>query len=282
MKVLVTGATGFIGRHLIPILKNQGHDILLTARQGPDKDDPLARLGVQFIPFDMLNPGGVVPEAFTRVDAVVHLAWPGLPNYRGLFHIENNLPASYRLIKHLIAGGVSRVLVAGTCFEYGMRNGELSEDMLAQPDNPYAIAKDMLRKQLEQLISERHFSFKWVRLFYMHGKGQNPSSLLAQLDAAIDRGDPAFDMSGGEQIRDYLPVGEVARRLARILDSDLVGIFNCCSGQPISVRRLVETRIAQRGATISLNLGRYPYSPLEPFAFWGSVDKTRRLFDSLP
>jgi dTDP-6-deoxy-L-talose 4-dehydrogenase (NAD+) len=104
----------------------------------------------------------------------------------------------------------------------------------------------------------------------MYGQGQHPNSLLAQLDQAIDRGDESFDMSGGEQLRDYLPVTEVAARLVALAEhSELSGPINICSGAPISIRRLVENRIAERNANITLNLGHYPYPDYEAMAFWG-------------
>lgn len=108
----------------------------------------------------------------------------------------------------------------------------------------------------------------------MYGRGQNPDSLLAQLDSAIDRGDKCFNMSGREQLRDFLPVGEVTRRIANLaeqVDSD--GIYNCCSDVPISVRALVEKRIHKKNAKIELNLGFYPYPDYEPMAFWGDAAK---------
>lgn len=103
----------------------------------------------------------------------------------------------------------------------------------------------------------------------MYGKGQNPKSILAQLDAAIDRHDITFNMSGGEQLRDYLPVEEVAKQLLQIFRGDKNGTVNVCSGKPISIRRLVEQRIQERNSSIRMNLGYYPYPEFEPMAFWG-------------
>ena len=95
-----------------------------------------------------------------------------------------------------------------------------------------------------------------------------------QLDAAIDQGAAIFNMSGGEQLRDYIAIEEAARLLVLILECPkLTGIINCCSGTPISVRRLVENRIAERKASIELNLGYYPYPDYEPMAFWGNRGK---------
>ncbi|MDD3573912.1 MAG: NAD-dependent epimerase/dehydratase family protein [Methanospirillum sp.] len=115
-------------------------------------------------------------------------------------------PADYRFIRNMVLSGVRRVLVTGTCFEYGLQNGCLSEEMLTAPVTPYGFAKDVLRKSLVMLQEIHPFTLQWVRLFYLYGPGQNPKSLLSQLDAAIDRGDLVFRMSGGEQLRDYLPV----------------------------------------------------------------------------
>ena len=110
-------------------------------------------------------------------------------------------------------------------------------------------------------------------MFYLYGPGQQPKSLLAQLDAALARGETTFDMSPGDQQRDYLPVDVMAERIARIFLAPVDGIVNCCSGKPITVRQLVEQHLAARGAQMQLRLGKFPYPKYEPFAFWG--DTTR-------
>lgn len=266
-QVIVSGATGFVGRHLIPLLVDSGCDVIAMAR-GEDKARDLAGFdGVRFVPMDL---GKDIPDFQPRPDAVlVHLAWPGLPNYRSLFHLEENLPRSYTFVKQMVGLGVSQVLVTGTCFEYGMQNGRLATTTEPRPSNPYGTAKDMLRRQLGFLRGELPFTLQWARLFYMYGKGQDPRSVLAQLDAAIDRGDATFDMSGGEQLRDYLAVEDVARQLQTVIHTREEGVFNICSGKPVSIRRLVEQHIATRHASITMNLGRYPYPDYEPLAFWG-------------
>jgi nucleoside-diphosphate-sugar epimerase len=270
MKVLVTGATGFVGRHLVPRLLERGHDVTAVAR-----DETKARSydwfsNVRFVVCDLHLPLDNPSRLFGHQDAAIHLAWPGLPNYGSLFHFEKNLPAAYLFLKSLIEAGVEHLLVTGTCFEYGVQNGALAETTPTAPSNPYGVAKDTLRKFLELLQRERGFILQWARLFYMHGPGQPSASLLAQLDRAIDNGDTVFNMSGGEQLRDYLPIQTVARRLVSLLEHpQCAGCINICSGTPTSVRNLVERHMAQRGATIELNVGHFPYSDYEPMAFWG-------------
>jgi dTDP-6-deoxy-L-talose 4-dehydrogenase (NAD+) len=104
----------------------------------------------------------------------------------------------------------------------------------------------------------------------MYGEGQPKSSLYPQLKDAVSRGERVFNMSGGEQLRDYLPVGEVARLISILAgrQSD-TGCVNVCSGKPISVRKLVEGWLAENGWDIGLNFGHYPYPDYEPMAFWG-------------
>lgn len=279
MKIALTGGTGFIGHHLVPELVKRGHQISMLVRD-PAKVDTLRWPGVRTIQFE-LGASVELAAEMGKYDAIIHLAWPGLPNYKELFHFEKNLPASYQFLKACIEAGIPQILVAGTCFEYGMRNGCLTENLEARPENAYALAKDTLRKFLEYLGDRQPFVLQWARLFYMYGPGQTSTSLLAQLDQAIDCGDPVFNMSGGEQLRDYLPVEQVASGLAQIVEHpDCDGITNVCSGVPISVRRLIEQRIQSRNARIKLNFGYYPYPSHEPMAFWGDARKFQAIINS--
>ncbi|AJO77251.1 MULTISPECIES: NAD-dependent epimerase/dehydratase family protein [Pseudomonas] len=277
-QVLVTGATGFVGRHLVSALLAKGIAVravarrLDVARQMPWFDS------VEFVEADIHLASLDVVALTEGIDAMAHLAWPGLPNYQALVHFERTLPADYRFIKQVVACGVRQVLVTGTCFEYGLQSGPLSEQTLPQPNTPYGLAKHSLRLFLAALQREHSFTLQWARLFYLHGAGQNPNSLLAALDRAIDAGEASFDMSAGEQLRDFLEIETAAAYLAAILQRrDFDGVVNCASGQPIAVRTLVEQRLRERGAALDLNLGHYPYLTHEPLAFWAVTDRLQQL-----
>lgn len=278
MKVLVTGATGFVGRHVVQALLARGCEVRAVARNAETAADLSWINAVEFIAADIHAPTLNIQALTDGVDALVHLAWPGLPNYQALFHFEHNLMADYRFIKSAVEAGVSQVLVTGTCFEYGLQSGPLSEQTAAQPSNPYGLAKNTLRVFLQNLQQAQPFTLQWARLFYLHGEGQNPNSLLAALDRAIDAGDDSFNMSAGDQLRDYLAIETAAGYLAAILQQrEFDGVINCASGQPISVRALVEQRLQARGSSIRLNLGHYPYPTHEPMAFWGVTDRLQQL-----
>ncbi len=284
MKVLVTGATGFIGYHVIHYLLQKEFEIIATSSDYKKAKDKDWFNKVQFIGHNFNNASDEnLFQKFSEPEILVHLAWEGLPNYKNAFHVEKVLPAQFAFLENMIRNGLNDMLVTGTCFEYGMKEGGLSESMPADPSNPYAEAKNQLRKRLESLQVTHSFSLKWVRLFYMYGKEQNPGSLLAQLDKAIESGDPIFNMSGGQQVRDYLPVETVAEFVVRIaLQTKVTGIINCCSNDPITVEQLVRDHVKKRHANIQLNLGYYPYPEYEAMKFWGDDQKLKKALSEKP
>jgi len=276
MKILVTGATGFIGSHLVEKLGASGHEIIATARSlerpWPVNDK------VQFIKHDLYEKNPNLFDFFQCPNLVIHLAWNYLDDYRSPAHIEKELPAHRHFLATLIAQGLSKLAVTGTCLEYGLQEGCLSEKMETQPVIPYAEAKDTLRKFLFNLRSEFNFDLTWIRLFYTYGKGQQQKSILQQLEHAIQLGENEFNMSSGEQWRDYLPVEMMASYIMRLaLSSSRGEIVNCCSGKPVSIKELVTSYLEQRGVNMKLNLGVYPYVDYEPFRFWGDTSRLKEI-----
>jgi nucleoside-diphosphate-sugar epimerase len=280
MRVLVTGATGFVGNHVINKLLQQGHEIIASS---PDQFKAASCKWfseVRFIEysFDIKLEERNLFELFERPNILIHLAWQGLPQYEGLFHIETNLISHFYFLRNLICNGLNNITIAGTCLEYGLQSGCLHEDLVSSPTIPYALAKDTLRKLVQAMASKYEFSLKWVRLFYVYGPGQHSNSLLPLLQSAIVRGDREFKMSGGEQLRDYLPIEEVVENIVFIaLQNEVTGIINCCSGRPISIRRFVESFIAEQNANIKLVFDQYPYPEYEPMAFWGDNKKLKKI-----
>ena len=278
MKVLVTGATGFVGRHVVASLLERGHEVTAVGRDAGKLERMPWGKRVRFVACDLHRDFTPVVERAGELDALVHLAWPGLPNYKDFFHLEENLPADLRFLRAMVEAGLARITVAGTCLEYGLQEGALAEDAPTSPGTPYGLAKDTLRKSLELLARSKPFRLQWVRLFYMYGEGQNPRSLLAQLDSAIAERRAEFDMSPGDQQRDYLPIESVAENFAKLVEHpECEGVVNCCSGKPVSVIELVERRLRERGAAMRLNRGRYAYPDYEPRAFWGVPAKLAKL-----
>lgn len=269
--IALTGATGFVGRAVLRELHARGVKVVVFSRHPMPPGWGNTGVWVQ---------GGIEdedPSLFERLqtpDVLIHLAWGGLPNYRSFHHFERELPLHYRFLESLVTQGLPAMVVAGTCLEYGLRDGCLSEDMTPAPHLAYPLAKNTLRAQLELLSAEKEFRLCWARLFYMYGEGQAPTSLRSQLLESISRGDESFNMSGGEQLRDFLRVEAVANILVSLsLVERQVGVVNVCSGKPRSVRSLVEEWLSELDSDIRLNLGHFSYPDYEPMAFWGNRKK---------
>jgi nucleoside-diphosphate-sugar epimerase len=278
MKIAVTGASGFIGQYVVAELHNRSIPIILVMRNSSNLPPLLANHNI--VTINLKNPPLDSYELMGSPDVLIHLAWGGLQNYKSFHHFEEELPQQFQFLKNLIKSGLKNLIVTGTCFEYGMQSGLLSEDLRSQPMNPYGFAKDMLRCQLEYLQQVQPFNLTWARLFYIYGDGQAENSLFPQLRLAVEQGEKFFNMSGGEQLRDYLPVNEVANNLVSLATMMRnTGIINVCSGRPISVRKLVEDWIIKNGWSIGLNLGYYPYPNYEPMAFWGDCHKLNRYLE---
>lgn len=277
MKILITGATGFIGNHLVKeLLKDTKNEIIATSRdiEKVKKYEWFSR--VKYISYDLNSQEELnLFEYFDKPDKVIHLAWDGLPNYNDLIHIEKNLFNNYNFIKNIISNGLKDITITGTCFEYGLINGCLNEELKTNPSNSYGIAKDSLRRFIEELNKEYEFNYKWIRLFYIYGEGQGEKSILSLLDKAIQNNEKEFNMSGGEQLRDYLNIKDVVENILLISNQTLYSkqIINCCNGKPISIRKLVENHLNKKEYNIKLNLGFYPYQDYEPMAFWGNNNK---------
>jgi len=278
LKVLLTGATGFIGNYVIEELLKHRFSVLATSILPEEKIYFPWIKKVDYIQADLNENREDWFSFFRKPDLLIHLAWEGLPNYKELFHLERNFPNNCYLLKNMIENGLKKVVVTGTCLEYGMQSGVLKENLDTKPNNPYAMAKDCLRKFLEQLQRTTAFDLKWIRLFYIYGKGQRPDSILSQLEAALKREEKVFNMSGGEQLRDYMPVEKAAECIVKISMQDKIsGTINCCSGKPITIKKMVNNYLAENKKNIGLNLGYYPYPDYEPMAFWGDNTKLNRI-----
>jgi nucleoside-diphosphate-sugar epimerase len=272
MRIAVTGANGFLGSHVMREIVSRDLDVVAVLRS-PAAAREMGWTG----PTSIIDMAKLPDDPYASMGSpaiLIHLAWAGLPNYQSPHHLQSELPAQIRFLAACLRGGLRRLTVAGTCFEYGMASGELSEDAPTMPCTQYGLAKDSLRKQLQSLRRGHPFELAWLRLFYLFGAGQSERSLYSQFHAAVARGDTSFDMSAGEQVRDFLPVRDAVRLLVDIaLLPSGPGVVNLCSGVPTTVQDLVASWIKLCGSDISMNLGRFPYPDFEPMAFWGNRKK---------
>ena len=269
MKVVVTGATGFIGRYVVPCLLKADCEVLALSRSltnaisYDDKKFSVAK-------YEIGSNDEIDERLIKDTDVLLHLAWGHVNDVNSDVHLNYNLPTHYEFIKQVIQLGVKNIFVLGSCYEYGMSEGAVSEQYTTNPVTAYGVAKDRLRLKLEALSLANPYNLTWGRLFYIYGEGQPSTSIYSQLMSALDKGENEFKMSQGEQLLDYLPVKEAAEIIVELsMIQKNIGCVNICKGEKVILRGLVERWISERKANITLSLGAYPYREFEPIAFWG-------------
>ena len=276
MKIAITGATGFIGRHVRNALAKTDHNVVLVARSVERVGEKLTREEV--IVTDLNESRIDWFELFGKPDAVLHLAWGGLPNYMDNYHLEVELPMQSKFLAALIESGLKKLVVTGTCYEYGMSSGALSEDQETNPNTPYGIAKDRLRKELFQLRATKSFDLTWARIFYPYGEGQSEKSIYSQLTKAISNNEKEFTMGSGTQTLDFIQVTSVAKALfAFVTETKGIWLINVGSGKPQSVIEFVNKLIYDFESSIVPRVGVVTDREYESLSFWSD----NNLLDSL-
>lgn len=276
-RVVVTGAGGYVGRHVVKALLDQGHHVIAVVRPASRSDvDPRAEV----IAADILSPGFSV-RSFTddAPDGVVHLAWQNGFLHNDTSHVMQ-LSSHFRLLEQFADWGVPRLSILGTMHEVGYWEGPITEDTPTNPLTLYGIAKDALRKASFVHLAGRT-QVQWLRCYYILGDDRNNHSIFTRILEAVDRGDETFPFTTGKNKYDFIDVVELADQIARISAMRGVsGIINTSSGVPLSLAERVEAFIAENRLPISLEYGAFPDRPYDSPGVWGDTNRTRALLDS--
>ena len=265
MKILITGATGFIGSHVAKLLVREGHEVYATIRNGSDTRRIAEILpSIQRVPYDLLE----MPELNAQLEHIqpelcIHLAWYAVAGkYMAARENLGMLNASLQLASKLASLGCRRFVGIGSCFEYDTTLGYLSENTAAKPASLYAASKLATQIALEQLGNVTGMSVVWSRLFLEYGPFEDQRRLMPAVICALLQNQQA-KTTKGEQVRDYLHVEDVAAAIWAIAQSNLCGIVNVGSGIPVTVRDVVMTIAAILGKPDLVSLGALPYSASE-------------------
>jgi nucleoside-diphosphate-sugar epimerase len=265
MRVLVTGVAGFIGPWVARSLLVRGHDVIGTFRGA--RVLPADLVGhTRFRPVaadldDLRVVGALVDEA--RPDAAVHMAWYAEPTtYLRSPHNMDSLAMSVRLARILYGAGCSRFVGAGSCVEYAAKSERLVETDPCAPRSVYGAAKLAAFTAIEALAAQERKSFAWGRIFHLHGPGDAPPRLIPSIVSKLRRG-VAVDLTDGTQVRDHLHVEDVGAAMAALAESDANGIANVCSGEPVTLRHVVEIVASAAGRPDLLRFGALAHRPGE-------------------
>jgi len=274
--ILITGANGFIGSHLLNILiKNSNYNIIAAYRK--KKNNIPNKKNIKLIKIDLQDKKINWFNELEKPDILIHLAWDFLDNFKSSKHKTDLLKFHYLFLANLINNGLKNLISAGTCLEYGKVNGELSENLYPKPILPYARAKNQLRIKLQNLQKKNKYNLTWLRLFYIYGKGSN-SRIYNDLIKSIKNKNKFFNMSKGDQIRDFIDISKLCEYIYKIIENkNNNGIVNICSGNPIVLKDLVNEWIKERKSSIVPNYGYFKYNEYEARSFWGSSRKLNKI-----
>lgn len=238
-KVIITGGSGFIGRHCLPLLIDYDYQVHAIARK------PLLEIAHPNLFWHSVNlfDSDLVGNLITQIKPshLLHLAWYAVPgSYITALENFRWVQASLELLQMFTDGGGERVLMTGTCAEYDWQYGYCDEELTPiAPSNPYSVCKYSLSQMLSSFSSITGISSAWGRVFWLYGQYEYPNRLVSSVIRSL-LADRVAECSSGYQIRDYLYVNDVANALVTILESELNGAVNIGSGTPISIRQLVE------------------------------------------
>ncbi len=272
-RVLLTGATGFIGRHTLPSLRERGYEVHAVSSRNVGRSGA----GMHWHRADLLEAReiqGLVAEV--RPTHLVHLAWNVEPG--AYWTSPANLrwvAASLELVRSFAEGGGERAIFAGTCAEYNWSSGRCIErETPLIPATLYGTCKHSLQQMVTAYARETRFSVAWARIFFLFGPHERPGRLVPSVIGSLLRQEPAR-CTAGEQVRDFLHVADVADALVATLDSSVEGPINIASGTGSTVKEVVQTIAAALGREDLLHLGARSTPPGDPPLLIASVDRLR-------
>ncbi len=277
--MIVTGAAGYIGRHVVTALLDRGHRVVAVVRPGRGAEiDPRAQIHEA----DVLDPAFDVADLVDETTrAFVHLAWQDGFTHNAPSHMLM-LSAHYRLLTRVAELGVPRLSVLGTMHEVGYWEGAIDAETPTNPRSLYGVAKDALRSALFLALPES-VELAWLRCYYIYGDDRRNNSIFTRLLEAVERGDSTLPFTSGRNRYDFIDVRELADQIAVASTAPgVTGILNCSSGEPVSLADQVERFIADQGLPISLEYGAFPDRPYDSPAVWGDASRIRELMAAHP
>lgn len=166
----------------------------------------------------------------------------------------------------------------GTMHEIGYHEGAVDENTPCRPLSLYGVAKNALRQSLELFCRQHEVVFQWFRGYYVLGDDERNHSVFSRILESAKEGKREFPFTSGKKCYDFLPVEELAAQLsACVMQTEVQGIINCCSGRPLALGDMAEKFIRERGLDITLRYGAYPDRAYDSPAIWGDNAKIRRI-----
>lgn len=278
MKILVTGANGYIGRHVVCQLLKQGHDVTACDIR-LNEVDKRATLKEYNILTGIYSDN--LYEELGKPDVCLHMAWRDGFVHNSPNHI-GDLSNHYKFLTALLDSGLPHLAVMGTMHEVGYHEGAIDENTPCNPISFYGIAKDALRRSMILATKSHGCVLQWIRAYYIVGDDLKSNSIFAKLRTAALEGKTHFPFTSGKNKYDFIDIDDLATQIAAVVgQKEVTGIINCCSGQPVSLADLVEAFIKENNLDIQLDYGAFPDRPYDSPCTYGDDSKIKCILSHL-
>lgn len=275
MKILVTGANGYLGIGIVKNLLDDGHTVIATDLNTNMSDNRATLIDCNL--FDIEDPY----HFFNQPDVILHLAWQDGFIHNSDRHIEN-IPLHYKFLKNIFNSNIKRVAIMGSMHEVGFYEGSIDENSPCNPMSLYGIAKNTVRLQAQYLSQIYNKKIQWLRGYYIVGNTSYGCSVFSKIVQATNEGKKTFPFTRGMNQFDFLDYDEFCRQVTFTIEQDEInGIINICSGHPGKLADRVERFIKDNGFDIKLQYGVFPDRPYDSKAVWGNNYKISEILQKI-
>lgn len=273
MKILVTGANGYLGQGIVKAILETGNQVVATDLTTENIDKRAMRVSADL--FQIEDPY----VFFKKPDVLLHLAWrDGFIHYSNA-HLED-LPKHFEFIKKMVETDLQTVAVMGSMHEIGFYEGSIDENTACRPESFYGIAKNALRDTTKILAKQNNKNFQWLRGYYIVGNSTFGSSIFSKITKAANMGQKTFPFTLGLNQFDFLDYDDFCTQVAdAVSQSKINGIINICSGRPEKLSDRVERFIKENDYDIKLEYGAFPDRPYDSKAVWGNSQKIEQILE---
>ena len=273
MKILVTGANGYIGTGVVKALLSLNQEVIATDFNVDGIDSRAKAIAGNI--FEIENPY----EYFEKPDVVLHLAWRNGFVHNAETHF-GDLPNHFSFLSKMAESGVKKIVALGSMHEIGFWEGRIKENTPCNPMSLYGISKNALRESLELLCKQKNTMFQWIRGYYIVGNSEKGASIFSKITAAEKDGKTDFPFTTGKNQYDFVDYDDFCNQIANVtINNEVLGIINCCSGEPESLANRVERFIKENHYNIKLNYGAFPDRPYDSLAVWGDNSKIQKILN---
>ena len=275
MKILVTGANGYIGSKVVKYLLDRGDiDVISVdlSNEHIDNRSKFIKCDILNLDFNQVN----LFDFFSKPDICLHMAWRDGFIHNSASHIKD-LSQHYKFLENLVANGLRNLVLMGTMHEIGFWNGVINEDTPCKPTNLYGISKNALRDSSKILCSKYNCNWKWLRAFYIYGNDFFGASVFCKIRKSFADGAKEFNLTKGSNKFDFISVEDLVKLIVCVsLQENVNGIINVCSGVPISLKSKILEYVAENDINLKLNWGFYPERESESPCIYGDTTKLKQ------